>query len=92
MARQAGGAQRRLIGLRSPGRRVARHGYSVLQGDRPVGVVTSGTLSPTLDAPIALAWVEAACSAVGTQLAVDIRGKAQEAFAVVRLPFYRRAR
>lgn len=83
---------RTLVGLRGEGRRAARAGYAVLDPDGdPVGVVTSGLLSPTLGYPIAMAYIDADHTGEGTALAVDIRGRA-ERFTVVPLPFYRRAR
>src|SRR6202012_301584 len=54
----AEGPPRRLRGGRAAARRVPGHGYPVLPGGRPVGVVTSGPPSPTLAQPIALAYVE----------------------------------
>jgi aminomethyltransferase len=77
------------VGLELVGKRIAREGCGVLQGDRPVGRVTSGTFSPTLQKAIAMAYVEPACAAVGTALNVDVRGKPESA-RVVALPFYRR--
>ncbi|TQL47329.1 aminomethyltransferase [Homoserinimonas aerilata] len=78
-----------LVGLRSEGRRAGRAGYAVLDGDRVVGEVTSGALSPTLGHPIAMAFVEAGSAQPGTELAIDVRGKAMPA-SVTELPFYRR--
>ena len=69
--------------------RVARAGYAVLDGGAPVGEVTSGALSPTLGHPIAMAFVDPAVSAVGTELELDVRGSRVPA-TVVALPFYRR--
>lgn len=82
---------RRLVGLVGAGRRVPRAGYQVVDGAGTViGEVTSGAPSPTLGSPIAMAYVDAAHAAPGTDgVAVDIRG-AREPFAVVALPFYRR--
>ena len=54
-----------------------------------VGTVTSGAPSPTLGYPIAMAYVTPEVSAEGTELAVDVRGRA-EPFVVVPMPFYRR--
>jgi aminomethyltransferase len=79
----------RRVGLLPSGARVPREGYAVLAGDRRVGTVTSGTHSPTLDRPIAMAYVEAALAEPGTELAIDIRGRSEPA-QVVKLPFYRR--
>jgi aminomethyltransferase len=94
-ARQAGAPARVLVGLRGTGRRPARAGYAVvLPGDdgtpgARVGTVTSGAPSPTLGYPVAMAYVTPELSAEGTELAVDVRGRA-EPFVVVPLPFYRR--
>jgi len=85
---KATGVQRRLIGLQTQGRNIARHGYQVLWEGKVVGEVTSGTLSPTLGYPVALAYVGAKLAKVGQQLEVEIRGKAYPAV-VVKRPFYR---
>jgi aminomethyltransferase len=79
------------VGLQLDGRRVPRQGYPVLQGSEIVGDVTSGTFSPTFDRPIAMAYVRPTAQAVGTHLAVDIRGT-HHAAVVVPLPFYERGK
>ncbi|HEY9722536.1 MAG TPA: glycine cleavage system aminomethyltransferase GcvT [Oscillatoriaceae cyanobacterium] len=83
-----GGLERRVIGLKLPGRHIGRQGYAVYQGDRQVGSVLSGTFSPTLNAPIATALVEA--SAAQGPLTVEIRSQHIHAD-IVPLPFYRRS-
>ncbi|BAY94645.1 MULTISPECIES: glycine cleavage system aminomethyltransferase GcvT [unclassified Tolypothrix] len=80
--------KRRLVGLQMQGRNIARHGYQVLSSGKVVGEVTSGTLSPTLGYPIALAYVPSQVATIGQQLEVEIRGKAYPAD-VVKRPFYR---
>jgi aminomethyltransferase len=86
----AEGVKRKMVGLALAGRAIPRHGYPVLDaGGTPVGTVTSGGWSPTLERGIALALVPGELSRVGTELAVEIRGKAEPA-RVVRRPFYRR--
>lgn len=77
------------IGLELAGRRAAREHYAVVASGRPVGEVTSGTFSPTLQKPIAMAYVPPEFAEPGTELSVDIRGSA-EAARVVPLPFYKR--
>ncbi|MFM7312257.1 MAG: glycine cleavage system aminomethyltransferase GcvT, partial [Cyanobium sp.] len=83
------GVQKRLVGLKLKGRAIARHGYPVLQGGQVVGEVTSGTWSPTLGEAIALAYVPVELSRLGSELAVQIRGR-EEPAVVVKRPFYRR--
>jgi aminomethyltransferase len=79
------------VGLQLDGRRVPRQGCPVLHGSEIVGDVTSGTFSPTFQRPIAMAYVRPTAQAVGTRLAVDIRGT-HHAAVVVPLPFYERGK
>ncbi|MBI2764184.1 MAG: glycine cleavage system aminomethyltransferase GcvT [Chloroflexi bacterium] len=85
------GVSRRLVGLVVTGRGIARHGYPVRDAAGVTGVVTSGTQSPTLGRPIAMAYVHPKHEEPGTILAVEVRDQAVPA-EVVALPFYRRAR
>jgi len=85
------GPGKRLAGLSITGRGIARHGHPVLREGTPTGVVTSGTHSPTLGRPIALAYVAPTDAEPGTILAVEIREQPISA-EVVPLPFYRRAK
>jgi aminomethyltransferase len=86
----AAGPARKLVGLIVRGRGIARHGYPVYAGDRTSGIVTSGTQSPTLGVPIALAYVAPADAEPGTMLTVGVRDQ-RIAAEVVPLPFYKRA-
>jgi aminomethyltransferase len=86
----AEGPRRRLVGLVVEGRGIARHGYPVHAGERRTGIVTSGTLSPTLGVPIAMADVAPEDGEPGTMLDVEIRD-ARVPARVVPLPFYRRS-
>ncbi len=91
LAAAAVGARKQLVGLqlRDPG--IARHGYPLYLGDEPdaVGVVTSGSLSPTLGVSIAMGWLPPDSASVGTMVQVGIRAS-RAAAEVVALPFYRR--
>jgi aminomethyltransferase len=84
------------VGLELAGRRAAREHYPVFTQARSasegskIGEVTSGTFSPTLQKPIAMAYVQPKCAEPGTELAIDIRGTSEPA-RVVALPFYKRA-
>ena len=82
------GPSRRLWGLEVNGRRPAREGNTVMLDGRQVGQVTSGTLSPTLGRPIALAYLDADLGPED-HVTVDIRGNLTDA-EVVRPPFLRR--
>ena len=83
------GPNKRLVGLKLPGRAIARHDYPVLHNNETVGAITSGSWSPTLAEPIALAFVPTALAKLGTELKVSIRGRESSAV-VVKRPFYRR--
>lgn len=78
------------VGLKLEGRRAAREHCEVFAGSDRVGVVTSGTFSPTLNQSISMAYVAAGSAAEGTTLEVDIRGTRVPAV-VVPLPFYSRS-
>jgi aminomethyltransferase len=80
----------RRVGLSLDGKRVPREHYAVVAHGQPVGEVTSGTFSPSLNRPIAMAYVQSEYATVGTELAIDVRGKLEPA-RVVALPFYKRA-
>jgi aminomethyltransferase len=77
------------VGLTLEGKRIAREGALVLHEGREVGRVTSGTFTPTLQKAVAMGYVDPACKAAGTVVAVDVRGKPEPA-RIVELPFYRR--
>jgi aminomethyltransferase len=86
---QADGPRKKLVGLRMQGRGIARHGYPMYAQGRDTGVVTSGTLSPTLGEPIAMAYAQPSDAEPGTILEIGIRDQRVPA-QVVDLPFYRR--
>ena len=84
---KADGVQNSLVGFEVEGRRSARQGMLLHQGGKHVGHVTSGCLSPTLDKVIAMGYVPAAMSAVGTEFELDL-GKVKTTAKVVKMPFY----
>jgi len=83
------GTKRKLVGLALVERGIPRSGASILWEDKPIGWVTSGGYSPTLDRGIGLGYVPQEHAAVDSLLDIDIRGKLHPA-RVVKLPFYRR--
>ena len=76
-------------GLELEGRRAAREDCKVFQGEQEVGVVTSGSYTPTLQKSISMAYIHPEYREPGTALSVDIRGKLHKA-TVVQIPFYQR--
>jgi aminomethyltransferase len=85
----ADGPKRKLVGLELEGKRIARQGSPIALNGQPVGEVTSGTLSPTLQKSIAMAYVDAAHANEGGDVSVDLKGAIVPA-KVVKLPFYKR--
>jgi len=86
-ALRARGVARRLVGFEMAERAVPRHGYRLVSGGAPVGVVTSGSYGPSVERSIGMGYVPSALSAVGSELDVEIRGALHPA-RVVKTPFY----
>jgi aminomethyltransferase len=84
---RAGGPRRRLVGFEMVERAVPRHGYPIRHGEAAVGVVTSGSYGPSVDKYIGIGYVPTALAAVGTAIAVEVRGRGQAA-RVVKTPFH----
>ncbi len=85
------GVTRKLVGFELVDRGIPRHGHNVLDADgRVVGRVTSGTMGPTVQKPIGMAYVPASMSAPDTDIWVDVRGKVLKG-RVVRIPFLQRS-
>jgi aminomethyltransferase len=79
------GPERRLVAFRMLDKAIPRQGMAIAGG----GEVTSGSHSPLLDVGIGLGYVPAGSAAVGTELEIDVRGKARRA-EIVKKPFYKR--
>jgi aminomethyltransferase len=87
---KAAGVTRKLVGLVMKERGTARHGYDIVDGSgAKIGVVTSGSVGPTVGANIGMGYVPTAQAEPGTLLTIDCRGKRATA-EVVKGPFYKR--
>jgi aminomethyltransferase len=92
LRQKAAGVRRKIVGFEMVDRAIARHGYPVVAQDAPqtdVGVVTSGSPSPTLNTNIGLAMVPEGRYRIGEELGIRIRDQVKIA-RVVRTPFYKR--
>ena len=88
-AQKEAGVARKLVGIKLLERGVPRHGYPIVDASgAAVGEVTSGTMAPSLNEAIGMAYVPTASAAPGSTVFVEIRGKALKA-EVVSLPFYK---
>lgn len=87
LSQQQSGVARKLVGFEMVQKGIPRHHYPItdLQGNA-IGVVTSGTFSPSLQKAIGMGYVPTAFAKAGTTINIDIRGKLTEA-RVVKMPF-----
>jgi aminomethyltransferase len=83
-----GGPARKLVGLSIEGKRTPRQGMAIEKDGAVVGIVTSGTMSPTLGRPIAMGYVAKEHGAEGTALTVNL-GSASVPATVCAMPFYK---
>jgi aminomethyltransferase len=89
MAKAKAAPRKSRVGLRLDGKRIARQGAVVKCDGAIVGVVTSGTYSPTLEQSLSMALIDSG-HATRSKFEVDIRGRDEQA-QVVPLPFYKRS-
>lgn len=83
------GPERRLIAFELDERGIPRHGYDIVDGNgKTIGVVTSGTMSPSLGKGIGMGYVPTIFRDPGTQIHIQIRKNAVPA-TIVKLPFYK---
>jgi aminomethyltransferase len=88
---KANGVSKKLVAFEMIDKGIPRHGYEIAQADGSViGVVSSGTQSPSLSKAIGMGYVPTSMSAVGTEIYLLIRGKQLKA-QVVSLPFYKQS-
>ena len=84
---KAEGIQRKLVGLEMMEKGIPRHGYEIKHNEgENIGVVTSGTQSPTLQKPIAMGYVDINYSKIDTQVFIKVRDKLLQS-KVVKMPF-----
>lgn len=84
------GVSRKLVGFKVEDRRVPRHDYEILnENEGKIGFVTSGTLSPCLEIPIGMGYVDKDYATIGTTILINTGRKNLKA-TVTRTPFYLR--
>ncbi|HEX2265668.1 MAG TPA: glycine cleavage system aminomethyltransferase GcvT, partial [Solirubrobacterales bacterium] len=76
---RAEGTAETLVAFKIEGQGIPRGGNPVLHGDEEVGVVTSGTYSPSLEVGAGMAYVKSELAGVGNMIAIDVRGKRRSA-------------
>ena len=89
-AQKEAGVTRKLVAFEMIDKGIPRHDYEIADANgNVVGVVTSGTQSPSLEKAIGLGYVPTAMTALGTEVFILVRGKSLKAV-VVSLPFYKK--
>jgi len=83
------GLTRKLVGIEVLEKAIPRQGYKFFVDNKEIGNITSGTMSPTLNKPIGMAYVDIKYSEIGTELQIEVRGNLYKCV-VVNMPFYRR--
>ena len=83
------GSKRKLVALVSDERIFPRQGYEITINGKTIGNITSGTVSPVLEKPIALGYVSSEFKTAGTKVYLLIRGKEVPA-EVITLPFVKK--
>ncbi len=86
---KAEGLKRKLVGFELIDRGIPRHGYQVCDAEgNEIGVVTSGTMAPSLKKPVGMAYVATSFSKPETEIYIKVRDKLLKAM-VVKVPFYK---
>ena len=89
LAQKENGTPRRLVGFTMIDRGIPRKDYRILDSDgNEIGVVTSGTQSPSLDKAIGLGYVKSELKAPGTEIFIEVRNKSLKA-EISKIPFYK---
>ncbi|MBC2004516.1 glycine cleavage system aminomethyltransferase GcvT [Listeria booriae] len=91
IAQKEAGLTRKSVGIELIDRGIPRHDYKVFAGDKEIGIVTSGTQSPTLGKNLGLALIDIDYTALDSLVEVEVRNKKLQA-KVVPIPFYKRAK
>jgi len=85
------GSTKLRVGILPEGKIIAREGAKIFSlDDKEIGIVTSGTFGPSVNAPVAMGYVNSSCAEIGTKIRLEVRGKKYEA-KVAELPFYKKS-
>ena len=85
------GSSKLRVGILPEGKIIAREGTKIFTTeDKEIGTVTSGTFGPSVNAPVAMGYVNSNFSEIGTKIKLEVRGKKYDA-KVAQLPFYKKS-
>ena len=84
------GSSKLRVGILPEGRIIAREGIKVFsETNKEIGIITSGTFGPSINAPVAMGYVISDFSKIGTKVILEVRGKKYNA-KISKLPFYKK--
>ena len=86
---KSGGLTRKLVAMLGNDKSFPRHGYEIKADNIRIGEVTSGTVSPVLEKPIAMGYVDVSCAAEGNEVNIVIRGR-ETPVKIIKLPFIKK--
>jgi aminomethyltransferase len=86
---KAGGLKRKLVAMLGSNKSFPRHGYEIKANNKSIGLVTSGTVSPVIEKPIAMGYVDISESAEGNEVFIIVRGK-ETPVKIVKTPFIKK--
>jgi aminomethyltransferase len=88
-SQKTNGVERKLVGFELVDKGIPRHDYEICDADgKTIGIVTSGTMAPSVKKAIGMGYVPKAFSAAGSEIFIKVREKLLSA-KVVTLPFYK---
>lgn len=85
------GLEKKLVGFEMVDRGIARHGYKIVESGNDIGIVTSGSMTPTLNKAVGMGFVPIKYLEPGTDIFIRIRENIARA-RVAPMPFYKRAK
>jgi aminomethyltransferase len=83
------GLSRKLVAMLGNDKSFPRHGYEIKADNKKIGEVTSGTVSPVLEKPIAMGYVDVSQAAEGNEVNIVVRGR-ETKVKIVKLPFIKK--
>lgn len=86
---KAEGLKRKLVGMLGHDKSFPRHGYEIKADNKNIGEITSGTISPVLERPIAMGYVDISHASEGNEVNFVVRGK-ESSVNIVKLPFIKK--
>ena len=85
------GCSKLRVGIMPEGRIIAREGAKIFSNEgKEIGKITSGTFGPSVNAPVAMGYINSNYSSVGNKIKIEVRGKKYDA-KISQLPFYKKS-